>query len=85
MGTRRNINGRKYLQLLLIDNCVPFFIFFYTARRCFVETQIPVSNLNNTDMRSAILPLLSLLASVSAHGYVDNVTIAGVTYTGYQV
>jgi hypothetical protein len=32
------------------------------------------------------LPVLAaLVATVSAHGYVDNVTLGGVTYTGYQV
>jgi len=36
-------------------------------------------------MHLSVLSILSALAaSVSAHGYVDNITIAGTLYTGYQ-
>lgn len=33
----------------------------------------------------ALVALATLAATVSGHGYVDNLTIAGVDYTGYQV
>jgi hypothetical protein len=33
----------------------------------------------------SLAALATLVAAVAAHGYVDNITIAGITYTGYQV
>jgi hypothetical protein len=39
---------------------------------------VPISNMHFPTISACILS--SLAATVSAHGYVDNVTVAGVTY-----